>query len=523
MAEETLRRNLDSAFDPGPDFPHRLLLGRTMAMLEKEATTAGRDVRWKSVERRLRRAEPPRLMVFTAALLAIAIIITLVLTAHALHFTRSVPVKPGPPGGVQIHSVSVKPGPPGGIRDAIPIQPAVVLQCSAPSATYGCNAPSAPVFVTSSVGWTTAGSAAAEGPTNLYRTDDGGQHWFAQLSWDYSEANEVKVSPDGREALIITEWGWQGPALFHTTDGGSHWTSMGFPLSAQQAAAVAAAPPQKECKGTILCGQWPGYFPRGQIYFLNPREGWVLSQEPTFGVADLFHSTDSGAHWALSARIDIKAQFNLDLATGLTNPLPTPLPSGKGGVVPVDHELHGQLVFQDSSAGWFIPDYNFYPAMSLSVFRTLDRGGSWKLQTIELPQGINSSNAAVLAVKFFDDRQGVLELNRYLSGQSYAYTTSDGGTSWSQPNPIPTDLPSLVDFIDAHDWLAFSSAGALIRTSDGGQHWNVLAAGLPASGWQRGVFDFVDLSHGWVYTGYYLFGTTDGGVHWVTLTLPSIG
>ena len=36
MAEETLRRNLDSAFDPGPDFPHPLLLSRTIAILDAE-------------------------------------------------------------------------------------------------------------------------------------------------------------------------------------------------------------------------------------------------------------------------------------------------------------------------------------------------------------------------------------------------------------------------------------------------------------------------------------------------------
>ena len=135
--------------------------------------------------------ESPRLMVFTAALLAVAIIVTLVLAAHALHVARNVPVKPGPHGGVTIHSVSMKPGPPGGVRDPIPLQPAAAVQCSAPSATYGCMSPSAPIFGTSSVGWTTAGSAAAEGPTNLYRTDDGGKHWSARLSWDYSEANDI--------------------------------------------------------------------------------------------------------------------------------------------------------------------------------------------------------------------------------------------------------------------------------------------------------------------------------------------
>jgi photosystem II stability/assembly factor-like uncharacterized protein len=469
----------------------------------------------------------PRVMALIAALLALAVVATLVFTANALHLTHTVPVKPGPVpvtplpvGGVAIHSVSLRPGGVGGvqIREPIPLKPPATAPCAAQSSRFGCAAPSRPIFVTLNLGWTTDGSAAPEGPTNLYSTEDGGQNWSAQLSWDYTDAAEIKVSPDGMHALIISGWGWQGPALYLTSDAGSHWTSMGFPLSTQQASAVAAAPPQTFCKGTIFCEQDPGYFPTGQIYFLNPEEGWVLSQEPTFSVADLFHTTDSGAHWTLSARFDIKTQFNLDVATGLTYPLP----SGKGGVPSVDHQLHGQLVFQSSSAGWLIPDHNFYPSTSLSVFRTLDGGASWKLQTVQAPQGVDSSNLAVASVNFFSDRQGVLEVIRNLSGQGYVYTTSDGGTSWSHPNLIPTDLPGLTDFIDAQQWVAWSSAGRLTRTSDGGQHWSVLAP-LPASGFQRGQFDFVDLSHGWAYTGYYLFGTVDGGAHWVKLSLPSSG
>jgi pimeloyl-ACP methyl ester carboxylesterase len=37
MAEEILKRNLDQAFDPGPDFPSRLLLSRTMAVIAEDA------------------------------------------------------------------------------------------------------------------------------------------------------------------------------------------------------------------------------------------------------------------------------------------------------------------------------------------------------------------------------------------------------------------------------------------------------------------------------------------------------
>jgi hypothetical protein len=51
MADETLRHSLDRAFDPGPDFPDRLLLSRTTAMLDKEIGASGRGTRWKSRQR----------------------------------------------------------------------------------------------------------------------------------------------------------------------------------------------------------------------------------------------------------------------------------------------------------------------------------------------------------------------------------------------------------------------------------------------------------------------------------------
>lgn len=43
MANEALRRNLDRAFDPGPDFPDRLLMSRTMALIEPASRTRSKE------------------------------------------------------------------------------------------------------------------------------------------------------------------------------------------------------------------------------------------------------------------------------------------------------------------------------------------------------------------------------------------------------------------------------------------------------------------------------------------------
>jgi hypothetical protein len=60
MANETLRRNLENAFDPGPGFPDRLLLSRTMAILDADAKAAGRGrkptaifLRWPRTDQRV--------------------------------------------------------------------------------------------------------------------------------------------------------------------------------------------------------------------------------------------------------------------------------------------------------------------------------------------------------------------------------------------------------------------------------------------------------------------------------------
>jgi photosystem II stability/assembly factor-like uncharacterized protein len=276
------------------------------------------------------------------------------------------------------------------------------------------------------------------------------------------------------------------------------------------------------------------------MYFLNPHEGWVLFQEQTYGVADLFHTTDSGTHWVLVARIDIKAQFNLDLATGLY------LPNGL-----LDHSLPGPLIFQSSSIAWL----NLGGPASGSLphlFRSLDGGVTWQLQTIQVPSDIDPSDSILWTLKFFNDREGVLELNAThlnpLTEHHFVYTTSDGGDHWSGPIPVPniSQLEALF-FVDVMHWVGLPIGGGWIRTADAGQRWDVTPAttqfggapapggGLPAqepANWPPPWFAFLTPSQGWAYVlvqpnggqsaGITLYETTDGGVDWTPVSLPEL-
>ena len=93
MAEEMLRRNLESAFDAGPDFPNRLLLSRTMAALDSQAGTAGRGLQLHLPRSRFWAGQPRRTMQLIAVtiivLLAAATAGAFLIARHAL--TQTVP------------------------------------------------------------------------------------------------------------------------------------------------------------------------------------------------------------------------------------------------------------------------------------------------------------------------------------------------------------------------------------------------------------------------------------------------
>jgi Tol biopolymer transport system component len=90
MADETLRRNLDSAFDPGPGFPDRLLLSRTMAALQADVKTRRVAPRTRFIP-----LHNPRVLAIVAALLAVAIVVTIAFGIRANHSTMPIPGKHG--------------------------------------------------------------------------------------------------------------------------------------------------------------------------------------------------------------------------------------------------------------------------------------------------------------------------------------------------------------------------------------------------------------------------------------------
>jgi hypothetical protein len=434
-------------------------------------------------------------------------------------------------------SVLVHPGP---FKVRAPGAAVCMISCEISDAT----------FVSTTVGFVIEGSTAAcatscpPQTTYLYRTLDGGDHWepIFSTSLDCCGSGRLMASPDGKQLLVLGTRNGK-TILASNSGGGSNWSSYSLPSDAGKATQTICAPATKggSCSQAKLSPQ---------VYFLDQRQGWALSQEQSYGIADLYRTTNAGAGWVLVGRIDLHAQFGLNLG-GV---------SGTGDTV--DHMLRGQFIFGRNAVAWFIPQGSSLPQFprggtrvdALRLFRSTDGGLTWKALAVVASAEVAASDPGAMSLKFFNDHQGVLELvvsppsGGSIVEKRFVYTTSDGGTTWSSAIAVPQPSRyASMRYVDMQHWVGWPYGGGWISTSDGGQHWQFIAdkvqfeerpvadgglpPQLPASYPLRDMFGFLDASHGWALPyqgrdpnvrGVALFVTNDGGVNWHPVGLPEL-
>lgn len=407
-------------------------------------------------------------------------------------------------------------------------------------------------FISPSVGFVLEGkpvvpctATCPEEPIALFRTTDAGQRWreVTTSTVDCCRA-QLLASPDGQELLVIGSSN-NATVLLDSSDGGINWTRHGLPVGAGSSVETGCKGGPPPCKLATISPV---------VYFNDPRDGWVLSQEQSYSLADLYRTTDAGANWTLAGKIDLDKQFGLDLANG------TALGNGAA-----DHSLSGQFVFSSGPVAWFVPQHACESDLGSTgwgrsrLFRSIDGGLNWLAIDLASPGGLAGSGMVLATAKLFDADKGVLEVvvnprpcdpqaGYTLVEHRFVYATADGGTSWSAPIPVPQ--PSLyaeMRYIDPQHWVGWPYGGGLISTSDAGQHWTLVpGAGqfgdTPSAGHGLPIqepaslineqFGFVDPANGWAVPyltagnqnakGAALYLTNDGGSTWRPASLPEL-
>lgn len=490
MAEETLRRNLDRAFDPGPDFPHRLLLSRTMAIVATEAKAAGRtqgrskSKSWFSLALPQTSARP------IAALLIVLLLIAAAGALLALSQYRHQPIP------VHTHPVSV------------------TGTCS-----QGLQ------MVTAKVGW---------GGPFPSRTTDGGLTWQdtspprlpnSTIKWgvttcaldaDHAWTTQTTGKTSNRPDHVV---------VFATQNGGQTWRQgESIALLGSEAA---------NGPGTITAVEGfapiPG-FTRVEVVldFVDEIHGWLLTDVGPYSipppVRSIYSTSDGGLHWTL---LTSHPQGDISVLGKTT------VGCAESGMTFLDTQ-RGWLTW-DCSLGYLNLPFQYGGPV---VATTTDGGRSWA--SVQLPTFVDVGVCRAIP-PLFTGKQGILPVTCDATGSWGAvFRTDDSGATWTPGRiPFPTVLnrdgqdtwSHRMSFLDANRGWALvpdnvthtgaadaSTTNELFRTTDAGRSWVVIQKGL-FRGQLVDSFQFVDASTGFAYTsspGQTSWKTIDGGQTWTT-------
>jgi photosystem II stability/assembly factor-like uncharacterized protein len=130
--------------------------------------------------------------------------------------------------------------------------------------------------------------------------------------------------------------------------------------------------------------------------------------------------------------------------------------------------------------------------------------------------------AATPEVRWIDAKGFADDSNGLVTYRQWIRRTHDGGETWIASELDPDRSSRDVAFARADRWFLAttrtSGGGDLLRSTDGGANWTVVAGGLPTGSLQAGTVEFWDENNG-VVAGLVgsvvrLYRTSDGGDSW---------
>jgi len=316
-------------------------------------------------------------------------------------------------------------------------------------------------FINATTGWALLFDTSASTRFYVFRTTDGAKHWTMQFSADEPDHGVGDIKFFDSKRGMI--WIGSPIRLYRTSDAGTHWAPVSLP------------PYQAD-----------------EVTYSDMSHIWLLASEPDPGLLRHFFATsDGGSAWTELAWPKGAAWAN------------------KFGT--------RHLQFRGPDDGWLAAAGASEP----TVYSTVNGGASWQPHALPTPNGPDVAYDTTVGLL---PEVGVIVYLDY-HGNSFAYISFDGGTTWRLVTP-PADAPVWnLTFQDSSRWW-INGLGTVWKSSDAGQSWTTVYQRL--DNWVEQP-QFIDAKHGWAEL--FVPGrsegppgglavTSDGGLHWTQVDAP---
>ena len=310
--------------------------------------------------------------------------------------------------------------------------------------------------------------------TQIVRTNDGGITWYNVTPPEVTEAGysvDTFVLDNNHVWMQLPDLDNfpNSGSLYRTTDGGLTWISNKVPFS------------------------------RGDLNFLDPNNGWVMSvlgaAAGSMGVS-VFQTSDGGATWDQTYTND-------------------PNLADAGDSLPLGGQKSG-LAALNMQTAW-VYGLTYAPG-TVYLYRTEDGGANWNRQSLPLPQGVENAELSVEKIEFIAPNFGFLTMRITSDNINLAvYISDDSGKTWSL---TPTLIPGAgsADFLSANEAVIYNGSQFYL-TRDAARTWSIIPPDV-LFGESFAGMDFVNALSGWVITAdpttshRALYRTSDGGATW---------